>query len=158
MTTSLFTQLINEYSDRLFHYLLKLGVPKEDSNDIMQNCFESIWKKDFIDFEESRKYLFGVAYKQSANYYRLKDRKGHSNLAEMESPIYANNILSVTTHQALNQLTSQQRSLLLLKDLEGYSYEEIASITGLNNSQVKVYLHRARLKMQELLGSLKSVI
>ena len=49
---------------------------------------------------------------------------------------------------ALQQLTTLQKSLILLKDYEGYSYEEIGKITGLNDSQVKVYLHRARLQIK----------
>jgi RNA polymerase sigma-70 factor (ECF subfamily) len=36
----------------------------------------------------------------------------------------------------------------MLKDYEGYSYEEISSITGLSSSQVKVYLHRARIQLK----------
>mgnify|MGYP000222713818 CR=1 FL=1 len=47
--------------------------------------------------------------------------------------------------RAVNALAPTQKCLILLKDYEGYSYEEIGRITGLNESQVKVYLHRARL-------------
>ncbi|MGH2645466.1 MAG: RNA polymerase sigma factor [Chitinophagaceae bacterium] len=46
----------------------------------------------------------------------------------------------------------------MLKDYEGYSYEQIAEITGLNASQVKVYLHRARLKMKEYLVKMENVL
>jgi RNA polymerase sigma-70 factor (ECF subfamily) len=46
----------------------------------------------------------------------------------------------------------------LLKDYEGYSYEEIGQITGLNESQVKVYLHRARLQLKNYLVSLENLI
>ncbi len=53
--------------------------------------------------------------------------------------------------EALSRLNETQRSLVMLKDYEGYSYEEIAKITGLNESQVKVYLHRARLQLKDYL-------
>jgi RNA polymerase sigma-70 factor (ECF subfamily) len=46
----------------------------------------------------------------------------------------------------------------MLKDYEGYSYEEIGRITGLNESQVKVYLHRARQQMKSYLVKLENVI
>jgi RNA polymerase sigma factor (sigma-70 family) len=59
---------------------------------------------------------------------------------------------------ALSRLNETQRSLVLLKDYEGYSYQEIGQITGLNESQVKVYLHRARLQLKNYLVSLENII
>ena len=49
-------------------------------------------------------------------------------------------------------------TLSLLKDYEGYSYDEIGEITGLNESQVKVYLHRARLQLKNYLVSIENVM
>jgi RNA polymerase sigma-70 factor (ECF subfamily) len=60
--------------------------------------------------------------------------------------------------KALQQLTPLQKSLILLKDYEGYSYEEIGKITALNASQVKVYLHRARIQLKEIVGKLENII
>ena len=60
--------------------------------------------------------------------------------------------------RALTKLDEQSRALVLLKDYEGYSYEEIGQITGLNESQVKVYLHRARKVLKEYLISVENVI
>jgi DNA-directed RNA polymerase specialized sigma24 family protein len=48
--------------------------------------------------------------------------------------------------------------LVMLKDYEGYSYQEIGEITGLNESQVKVYLHRARLQLREYIVKPENVI
>ena len=61
-------------------------------------------------------------------------------------------------NEALYKLSEKQRSLVLLKDYEGYSYEEIGQITGLNESQVKVYLHRARLLLREYIVKVENVI
>lgn len=60
--------------------------------------------------------------------------------------------------EALSKLSNIQRSLVLLKDYEGYNYEEIGQITGLNISQVKVYLHRARLQLKEYIVKVENVI
>ena len=59
-------------------------------------------------------------------------------------------------NNALEQLPAKWKSLVLLKDYEGYSYEEIGKITGLNSSQVRVYLHRARLQLREYLVSVEN--
>lgn len=69
-----------------------------------------------------------------------------------------NTQLHKTLMEALNRLNETQRSLVMLKDYEGYSYEEIGKITGLNESQVKVYLHRARLTLREYLVSKENVM
>jgi RNA polymerase sigma factor (sigma-70 family) len=58
----------------------------------------------------------------------------------------------------LARLSETQRSLVLLKDYEGYSYEEIGKIMNLSESQVKVYLHRARLQLKEYLVKVENVI
>jgi len=58
----------------------------------------------------------------------------------------------------LQKLGETQRSLVLLKDYEGYSYQEIGAITGLSESQVKVYLHRARLQLKTYLVRRENVI
>ena len=66
--------------------------------------------------------------------------------------------LKKTLETALARLNETQRSLVLLKDYEGYSYLEIGQITGLTESQVKVYLHRARLQLKNYLVSLENLI
>jgi DNA-directed RNA polymerase specialized sigma24 family protein len=58
---------------------------------------------------------------------------------------------------AINQLNPTQKSLVLLKDYEGYSYQEIGEIMNLSESQVKVYLHRARLFLKTQLLELEKV-
>ncbi|HKB44904.1 MAG TPA: RNA polymerase sigma factor, partial [Chitinophagaceae bacterium] len=68
------------------------------------------------------------------------------------------NNLKKVLESALARLSETQRSLVLLKDYEGYSYEEIGKITGLNESQVKVYLHRARVQLKEYLVKMENVI
>ena len=59
---------------------------------------------------------------------------------------------------ALERLPEIQKSVILLRDYEGYSYEEIGEITDLNESQVKVYIYRARIFLKNYIGELESVI
>ena len=66
--------------------------------------------------------------------------------------------LKKVLEEALSRLSETQRSLVLLKDYEGYSYEEIGQIMNLNASQVKVYLHRARVQLKEYLVKMENVI
>ena len=66
--------------------------------------------------------------------------------------------LQQVLHNAVNRLPEIQRTVVLLRDYEGYSYEEIGEITGLNESQVKVYIFRARAYLKSYIGSLEKVI
>ena len=59
---------------------------------------------------------------------------------------------------ALSRLSEIQRVVVLLRDYEGYSYEEIAQITELNESQVKVYIFRARQSLKSFIGKFEEVI
>jgi len=55
-------------------------------------------------------------------------------------------------------LPETQRSVIMLRDYEGYSYQEISEITGLTESQVKVYIYRGRLYLKKFIGSPEKVI
>ena len=59
---------------------------------------------------------------------------------------------------ALEQLPEIQKTVILLRDYEGYSYQEIAEITNLNESQVKVYIYRGRMFLKEKIGSIETVV
>ena len=66
--------------------------------------------------------------------------------------------LSEILNEALNRLPEIQRSVILLRDYEGYSYEEIGEVTGLTESQVKVYIYRGRISLKKYLVKLENVI
>jgi RNA polymerase sigma factor (sigma-70 family) len=101
-----------------------------------------------------------VAYHQMIDHIRkvkrihLKD-EFNENIKVQDKP--GNNLKKIL-EEALARLSETQRSLVLLKDYEGYSYAEIGRITGLNESQVKVYLHRARIQLKDFLVKLENVI
>ena len=66
--------------------------------------------------------------------------------------------LKQVVNEAVSKLPEVQKSVIMLRDYEGYSYEEIGNITGLNESQVKVYIYRARTFLKEYIGNLENVI
>mgnify|MGYP002152686501 CR=1 FL=1 len=66
--------------------------------------------------------------------------------------------LNEILHEALNTLPEKQKSVILLRDYEGYSYQEIGEITEMSESQVKVYIFRARKALKNYIGSIEAVI
>lgn len=68
------------------------------------------------------------------------------------------NDLKTVLNNSLDMLSDVQKSILLLRDYEGYAYEEIAEILQISDAQVKVYLFRARQKMKEYLKDINLVM
>jgi RNA polymerase sigma-70 factor (ECF subfamily) len=79
-------------------------------------------------------------------------------IAEPSHSKHAQPDIKQTIEDGLSKLSEIQRNVLLLRDYEGYNYEQIGEITGLNESQVKVYIYRARIAMKDYLVSLENVI
>lgn len=161
MTEREYNECVNQYADNVFRFIVKNLRHEEDAKDIVQAAFEKLWlHRDSVDSTKSKSYLFTVAYNQMIDHLR-KIKRVHlqeefsSNAKVYQQPL--NNMKKVL-QEALNRLSEVQRSLVMLKDYEGYSYEEIGRITGLNEAQVKVYLHRARLALRNYLVSPENVM
>jgi RNA polymerase sigma factor (sigma-70 family) len=153
-----FTEWVNLYSDRLYRYIIKSGVAIEEAKDMVQNSFEALWKKELADDESAGKYLFGVAHNQIADYFERKSKRKYTDVFPNQSTSPSSIDIKSLLYRELNSLSTQARQLILLKDLEGYSYAEIAEITSLSTEQVKVYLHRARLQIKSKLGAIHKII
>jgi RNA polymerase sigma factor (sigma-70 family) len=161
MTERDYNECVRNYADNVYRFILKNLRHEEDARDVVQSSFEKLWRNRLeIDATKSKSYLFTVAYHQMIDHIRKVKRiqlKEEFNEGARVSDRPANNLKKVL-EEALNTLSETQRSLVLLKDYEGYSYEEIGVITGLNESQVKVYLHRARVQLKNYLVSPENVL
>ena len=161
MTTNEYNQCVTLYADRVFRFIVKNMKNEEDAQDIVQNTFEILWKNYLnVNFEKSRSYLFTVAYHNMIDCIRkrketddITDR--HENIGRHGS---AYNGLKEILDEALSRLPEIQKTVVLLRDYEGYNYEEIGEITGLNASQVKVYIFRARQALKNYLVSTEKLI
>ncbi|HTE24490.1 RNA polymerase sigma factor [Flavitalea sp.] len=161
MTEKEYNQCVNEYADNVFRFIMKNLRHEEDSRDVVQSAFEKMWiNRADVDNAKCKSYLFTVAYHQMIDHIRKAKRITLKDEFKEESRIYDKPVQNTKKilEQALGRLPETQRSLVLLKDYEGYSYEEIGKITGLNESQVKVYLHRARIQLKNYLVSPENVM
>ena len=160
MTEFEYNQCVTLYADNVFRFIMKNIGHEANARDIVQSAFEKMWlNKQHVITEKSKSYLFTVAYHQMIDHIRkTKKTKIVSSFEQDERVVYqTNNQLKETLMQALNQLNETQKSLVLLKDYEGYNYQEIGEIMNLSESQVKVYLHRARLQLRNYLVSKENI-
>ena len=151
---------VKEWADALFRFALKCTGNEEDARDVVQNCFVVLWqKKEDVLPAKAKAFLFQIAYRQSVDIYRKYNRITHKEeLEDYRQTEQPNTELKRLLERALAQIDEQSRALVLLKDYEGYRYDEIAKITELTEAQVKVYLHRARKKLKQYLVSVENVI
>jgi RNA polymerase sigma-70 factor (ECF subfamily) len=149
MTDQDFNNCVDNYSDGVYRFIVKNIGHEADAQDIVQTAFEKLWiNRNKVKAEKVKSYLFTVAYHQMIDHIR-KDKKDvttdNFETVNKQSTYQTNAELKQILLRAINELNPTQKSLVLLKDYEGYSYAEIGTIMGLSESQVKVYLHRARL-------------
>ena len=161
MTEREYNECVSTYADNVFRFIVKNLRHEEDARDVVQTAFEKMWRnRDDIDATKSKSYLFTVAYHKMIDHIRKNKRinlrqEFREDVRIQDKP--AHNMKKVL-EEALSRLSETQRSLVLLKDYEGYSYEEIGKITGLNESQVKVYLHRARVQLKNYIVKPENVV
>ena len=161
MTAKEYNDCVRMYADNVYRFIFKNLRYEEDARDVVQSSFEKLWiNREKVDNERSKSFLFTVAYHQMIDLIR-KNKK----VSLVDDFTFVNKTTSEPQQQlkkilndALNRLNETQRSLVLLKDYEGYSYEEISEITSLSQSQVKVYLHRARIQLKNYLVKPENVI
>ena len=161
MTVKEYNQCVDLFADGVYRFILKNIKNEEHARDIVQDTFAKMWEKaSDISFQKSKSYLFTAAYHTMID--RIRREKHHENLennyelSDNRDPGYSD--LKEIIDEAASRLPEIQRSVLMLRDYEGYSYKEIGEITGLNESQVKVYIYRARIFMKNYLVSLDRVI
>lgn len=161
MTEREYNNCVRDYADNVYRFILKNLRHEEDARDVVQSAFEKMWvARENVDAEKCRSFLFTVAYNQMIDHIRknkritLKESFDEMSLGADKQKTNMKRLLD----EALARLSETQRSLVMLKDYEGYNYAEIGEITGLNESQVKVYLHRARLQLKAYIVKPENVI
>lgn len=161
MTTAQYNQCVDDFSDGVYRFILKNIGDEDKARDIVQDSFEKMWRKaEEINFAKARSYLFTTAYHTMIDAIR-KDRHQepideNTFVEQSHSNEYSG--LKEILEEALSRLVPIQRSVILLRDYEGYSYQEIGEITGLSESQVKVYIYRARVFLKNYIRRLDIVL
>lgn len=161
MTDKEYNQCVKEHADGVYRFILKNLRNSEDARDVVQSAFEKMWAgRATVDGTRNKAYLFTVAYHQMIDHIRKSKMVVVKKELLMDVPVYnsQNMLTRKILETALARLNEIQRSLVLLKDYEGYSYEEIGEITGLSSSQVKVYLHRARIQLKNFLVKPENIL
>jgi RNA polymerase sigma factor (sigma-70 family) len=152
---------VDAHADGLYRFILKHIKDKDIAKDIVQDTFEKMWRKhESVEAAKSKSYLFTAGYHTLVDYTRRA--KKQTNFSEVDFNEHKHekqySDLKDILNAGLEQLPEIQKTVLLLRDYEGYDYAEIGEITDLNESQVKVYIFRARTFLKNYIGKLEAVI
>jgi RNA polymerase sigma factor (sigma-70 family) len=161
MTVKEYNRSVDEYSDSVYRFIR--GNLKDDdrSNDIVQDAFEKLWRHvTEIEFPVVKSWLFSTAYHNMIDIIRREKK-----MTLME-PVHEREMvhevqysdLNEILHEALERLPEQQKTSVMLRDYEGYSYKEIGEITGLTEAQVKINIYRGRIALKNYIGKIETVI
>ena len=159
MSIQLYNQSVHEYNNRVCRFVDKLLVDRSAAKDITQETYLRLWENiDKVDFNKVRAWLFTTAYRLSMDHIQRRKRFVDESFMPERWEREENIDLKKIIDESLTLLSDIQRSVILLKDYEGYSYIEIGEILTLSDAQVKVYLFRARKKIKEYIGDLRLVL
>lgn len=161
MSDSEYNQCVNDHADKLYRFLLSSIRDHEKARDIVQDAFERLWiKHEDVEFVKAKSYLFTTGYHLLVDMSRKESKHARLTETAIKDIHHSNQYsdLQEVLHQALSKLPDDQKAVILLRDYEGYSYDEIGKITGLSEAQVKVYIFRARNFLKKYIGSPEVVI
>ncbi|PLX15457.1 MAG: RNA polymerase sigma factor [Marinilabiliales bacterium] len=161
MTVEEYNKSVDLYSDGIFRFILKNIKDEDEAKDVVQDTYEKLWiRAGEVSFQKVKSYLFSAAYHTMID--KIRKNKRITNLTDFNDNLgtYTDSYtgLSEVLDEALKQLPEVQRSVILLRDYEGYAYNEIAEITDLSESQVKVYIYRGRLALKKYIGSIEALV
>ena len=154
--------IVKKHTDNLYGYAIKFLHDREEAKDIVQDVFEKLWiHRRKVEFEKAKSWMFTTAHNTMIN---LCNRKGRFQLTDQIAEFEKSRVIrskfemEQLIDNAVSILPPVQKSIILLRDLEGYSYKEIGFILELSESQVKVYLFRARKKIKKQLKGLLELV
>lgn len=161
MNTDQYNQSVDLFADNVFRFIIKNLKDEERAKDVVQDAYVRLWENvSSVSFEKVKSWLFSTAYRLMIDGVRRDKKQG--DFEDVSESKYSHNDgytdLNDKLHEALDTLPSDQKAVLLLRDYEGYSYEEISDITGLSLSQVKVYIYRGRLAMRKYIGNIEALL
>ncbi|MFN5417819.1 MAG: RNA polymerase sigma factor [Flavobacteriia bacterium] len=145
---------VDTYADNIYRFALKHLKNEMSAKDIVQETFMKVWDKhEEVSNEKVKSYLFTTAYHAIIDWIKKEKRSADFDLADKHLAMPKGQEFDLPTilEWALNRLPEIQKTVVLLRDYEGYAYDEIAEITSLSESQVKVYIFRARQSLKTFL-------
>ena len=161
MTVKEYNKSVEEFSNPVYRFIRGNLKDDERSNDIVQDSFEKLWRNiTEIEYCVVKSWLFTTSYHLMIDIIRKEKRIESLELIHEKEMIYESQYsdLNEILHKAMDHLPEHQKTSVMLRDYEGYSYKEIGEITGLNEAQVKINIYRGRVALKNFIGKIETVL
>jgi len=163
-----FNQLVTLYQDYLFSLVVRVVNDRDSAADAVQEAFFSCYRNlHRFRGDSFRSWLTRIALNAATDILRYRKRRPADPFPEWEDDSWQppagedaspereavrRNTASILS-TALTQITPDQRTAILLYDVEGFDYQEIADMTHVSLGTVKSRIHRGRLALRDVLGT-----
>lgn len=174
-----FGELVSRYQNRLYNAALRLVETPDDAADVVQDAFLNAYQalRSFKGDAEFFTWMYRIAFNVAITLKRKKKatislsaiagaepgRNGAAVREPADSSDYVKPGVALERveeerllHSALARLSSEHREVLVMKDIDGLRYEEIADLLKVPIGTIRSRLHRARLELRELIEPLES--
>lgn len=155
LTAKEYNKGVRLWADDAMRFVMRCCPCRPDCEDAVQEALAALWShRDEVPQEKGKSFLLSSAYRNLMMALR------HEKVVRMhEQQMIGETVtlpderfdLCEAIERSLQSLPAVQRAILQLRDVEGYSYAEIGKTLSLNDSQVQVYLFRARVAMRKQL-------
>ena len=162
MTLEAFQTRVMPAKNKLFRFAFRLLASEEEAKDVVQEVFIKVWngREQMMEVQNWEAWCMRITKNLSLDRLRTKQRRAtdsmedgfdmrHESLSPHETTEQGESMKRIS--QLIAGLPEKQRQVIHLRDIEGYSYQEICEILELDMSQVKVSLFRARNSVREKL-------
>ncbi len=156
MTTKQYNDIVDEHADGLLRFVVYTVRSSSDGRDIVQEAFLRLWqRRKEVKHQTAKNYLFTIAYNLSISHHRKKrPEEDITNHTTLSHDIHYDNSNEIIWRE-IERLPVEEKTIIMLRDWEGYSYAEIEQITELSAASVKIKLHRVRQKLRQKLEHLR---
>lgn len=154
-----FNDIVTRLKDKMFRVALRIVRNQEEAQDVVQDTLVKVWKsrEKIATVDNQDAYCMMITRNMAID--KLRGRKIETSDIDEQFDLKANTAdperISIVKDELrrvkalIATLPENHRSVLELRDIEGYTYKEISEITGYTIDKVKVYLHRARIKLKQ---------
>ncbi|MCS6884748.1 MAG: RNA polymerase sigma factor [Acidobacteriota bacterium] len=157
-----FDDLYRRYYNRVYKLCLKMTANVADAEDLAHDVFVQVQRKldSFRGESAFTTWLHRIAVNQVLMHFRKKSRKAESvtetgempgDTTYMQRPQALPMLDRIALQSAIEKLPKGYRTVFILHDVEGYEHEEIAKLLGISAGTSKSQLHKARMRLRQLL-------
>lgn len=157
--TKAFSEIFKLYSDKIYNNVLKLGLNHDDALDIVQTTFYKLFKnhRQFKGESSLLTYIISISlnevrkrYRNEKRYVDLENEEIFSDEEKIDEEKRVRRLKEVV-NKGLKKLPYKYREVIVLKDIDGLSIQEIKKMLRISESTVKTRLHRARKILKDLI-------